>query len=174
MSIKDSGSHPFYLLLILLIKTKQHIRKQRHYFVNKGPYIPSYGFSSSHEQMWKLDHNEGWVPKSWCFWIVVLEKTLENLLDSKEIKPVNPKGNQHWLLIGRIDAEAEAPILWPPDVNSQLIEKDPDAGKDRKQDERVQEREAWSAAAMGWQRAGHDLVTEQQQRNRGRLLTTLT
>ena len=136
MSIKDSGSQPFYLLLILLIKTKQHIRKQRHYFANKGPYIPSYGFSSSHEQMWKLDHKEGWVPKNWCFWIVVLEKTLENLVDSKEIKPVNPKGNQHWILIGRIDAEVEAPIVWPPDVKSQLIGKDPDAGKDWGQEEK--------------------------------------
>ena len=80
--------------------------------------------------MWELDHKEVWVPKNWYFQIVVLEKTVENPLDSKEIKPVNPKGNQSWIFIGRTDVEAEAPILWPPDVKSRLIEKDPDAGKD--------------------------------------------
>ena len=80
--------------------------------------------------MWELDHKEGWAPKNWCFQIVVLEKTLESPLDSKEIKPVNPKGNQPWMFIERTDTEAEAPILWQPDVNSQLIEEDPDAGED--------------------------------------------
>ena len=80
--------------------------------------------------MWELDHKEGWVPKNWCFWIVVLEKTLENLLDCKEIKSVNPKGNQPWIFTGRTDSEAEAPILWPLDAKSRLIWKDPDAGKD--------------------------------------------
>ena len=80
--------------------------------------------------MWKLDHKEDCVPKNWGFWIVVLEKTLESPLDSKEIKPVNPKGNQPWIFIGRTDAEAETPVLWPPDVKNQLIEKDPEAGKD--------------------------------------------
>ena len=80
--------------------------------------------------MWELDHKEGWAPKNWHFWTVVLEKTLESLLDSKEIKPVNPKGNQQWLFIGRTDAKAEVPILWPPDAKSWLIGKDPDAGKD--------------------------------------------
>ena len=83
--------------------------------------------------MWELDHKEGWVRKNWCFWTVVLEKTLHSALDSKEIKPVNPKGNQSWIFIGRIDTEAEAPILWPSDVKSRLIGKDPDAGKDRGQ-----------------------------------------
>ena len=77
-------------------KPRQHIKKQRHHFVDKGPSSQSYGFSSSHVQMWELDHKEGWVPKKWCFWTVVLEKTLESPLDSKDIKPVNPKENQPW------------------------------------------------------------------------------
>ena len=85
---------------------------------DKGPYNQSYGFSSSHVQMWELDHKEGWVPKNWSFWTVGLEKTLESPLDSKEIKQVNPKGNQSWIFIGRADAEAEAPILWQPDMKS--------------------------------------------------------
>ena len=85
--------------------------------------------------MWELDH-EGWVPKNWCFLIVVLNKTLQSPLNSKEIKPVNPKQNQPWIFIGRTDAEAEAPILWPPDAKSWLIGKDPDAGKDQGQEEK--------------------------------------
>jgi len=96
----------------------------------------SYGFSSSHVWMWELDHKEGWAPKNWCFWTVVLEKTLESPLDCKEIQPVHPKGNQSWIFIGRTDAEAEAPILWPPDVKNSLIWKDPDSGKDWKQEEK--------------------------------------
>ena len=88
---------------------------------DKGPYSQSYGFSSSHIQMWELDHKEGSVPKNWCFWTVVLGKTLESPLDSKEIKPVNPKRNQPWIFIGRTDAEAEAPILWPLDARNQLM-----------------------------------------------------
>ena len=87
-----------------------------------------YGFSSGHVWMWELDCEESWVPKNWCFWIVVLEKTLESPLDCKEIQPVHPKGDQAWLFIGRTDAEAEAPILWPPHAKSWLIGKDPDAG----------------------------------------------
>ena len=86
--------------------------------------------------MWDLDHKEGWAPKNWCFWIVVLEKTLQSPLDCKELKPVNPKGNQPWIFIGRTDVEAEAPILWLPDAKSQLIGKDPDAGKDWRQEEK--------------------------------------
>ena len=85
--------------------------------------------------MWELDHEEGWAPKNWCFWTVVLEKTLESPLDCKETKPVNPKGNQSWIFIGRTDAEAEAPILWPPDAKIQLIGKDPDSEKDWRQEE---------------------------------------
>ena len=104
-------------------KPKQHIKKQRHHFADKGPSSQSYGFSSSHVWMWELDHKEGWAPKNWCFWIVVLEKTLESPLDCKKIKPVHPKGDQHWIFIGRTDAGAEAPILWPSDVESRLIEK---------------------------------------------------
>ena len=111
-------------------KLRQHIKKQRHNFANKGLYSQSYGFSSSHVLMWELDHKEGWAPKNWFFWTVVLEKTLENLLDRKEIKPVHPKRNQSWIFTGKTDAETEAPILWPPDVKSWLIRKDPDAGKD--------------------------------------------
>ena len=95
-----------------------------------------YDFSSSHVWMWQLDHKESWVPKSWCFWTVVLEKTLDSPLNCKEIKPVNPKGNQSWIFIGGTDAEAEAPILWPPNAKSWLIGKDPDAGKDWRQEEK--------------------------------------
>ena len=93
--------------------------------------------------MWELDHKGGWVPKNWCFWTVVLEKTLESLLDYKEIKPVNPKGNQPWIFIGRTDAEAEAPILWPPDAKSLLIGKYSDAGKGWRQEERGRQRMRW-------------------------------
>ena len=98
--------------------------------------IQSYCFSSSHVWMWELDHKEGWVPKNWCLWTVVLEKTLESPLHSKEIKPVNPKGNQPWIFIGRTDAGAEAPILWPPDVKNSLVGKDSDAGKDWRWEEK--------------------------------------
>ena len=107
---------------------RQHIKKQRHYFANKGLYSQSYGFPSSHVQMWELDRKEGWALKNWCFWMVMLEKTLESPLGCEEIKPVNPKGDQPWIFFGRTGAEAEALILWPPDVKSQLIGKDPDAG----------------------------------------------
>ena len=117
-------------------KTRQHIKKQRHYFSNKGPYSQSYDFSSSHVWIWELDHKEGWALKNWCFQTVVLEKTLESPLESKEMKPVHPKGTQPWTSTGRTDAAAEAPILWPPNVNSQLIEKDPDAAKDWGQEEK--------------------------------------
>ena len=89
-----------------------------------------YGFSSGHVWMWELDYKESWVLKNWCFWTVVLEKTFENPLDSKEIQPVHPKGNQSWIFIGRTDVETETPILCPPDVKNWLIWKDPEAGKD--------------------------------------------
>ena len=117
-------------------KPRQSIKKQRHHFINKGSSSQTYGFSNSHVWMWELDHEEGWALKNWCFWTVVLEKTLESPLDSKEIKPVNPKANQSWIFIGRTDAEAEAPILWPPDAKSWLIRKDPNAGKDWRQEEK--------------------------------------
>ena len=115
---------------------RQHIKKQRYYFANKDPSSQSYGFSIGHVWMWELDYKENWVPKNQCFWTVVLEKILESPLDSKEIQSVNPKGNQSWILIGSTDAEAETPILWPPDANNWLIWKDPDAGKDWKQKEK--------------------------------------
>ena len=106
------------------------------YFADKSPNSQSYGFSSSHVQMWEWDHKEVWALKNWHFRTVVLEKTLESLLGSKKIKPVKPKGNQTWIFIGRTDAEAEAPILWSPDMKSQVIRKDPDAGKDWRQEEK--------------------------------------
>ena len=119
-----------------LWQPRQHIKNQRHYFTDKGLSSQNYGFSSTYIWMWEVDHKESWAPKNWCFWTVVLEKTLESPLDCKEIKPVNPKGNQSWVFIGRTDAEAEALKLWPPDVKSWLIGKDPDAGKDWRQGEK--------------------------------------
>ena len=115
---------------------RQHIKKQRHYFADKSPSSQSYGFSSSHVWMWEVDYKESWALKNWCFWTVVLEKTLENPLDCKEIKLIVPKGNQSWIFIGRTDAEAETPILWPPDVKNWLYRKDPDAGKDWRREEK--------------------------------------
>ena len=115
---------------------RQRIEKQRHYFADKGLYSQSHGFSSSHVWMWELDHKEGWALKNWCFWTLVLEKTLESSLDCKEIQPVHSKGNQSWIFIGRTDAEAETPILWPPEVKSWLTGEDPNAGKDWRQEEK--------------------------------------
>ena len=124
-SWKKSYDHP-----------RQHIKKQRRYFTDKSRSSQSYGFSSGHVWMWELDYKESWVLKNWCFWSVVSEKILESPLDCKEIQPVYPKGNQSWIFIGRTDAEAEAPILWPPDVKSWLTGKDPDAGKDWRWEEK--------------------------------------
>ena len=129
MKLKDACS-----LEEKLWPTRQHIKKQRHYFANKGSSSQGYDFSSDHVWMWELDYKENWELKNWCFWTVVLEKTLESPLDSKEIQPVHPKGNQPWIFTGR--ADAEAPILWPPDAKSQLTGKDPDAGKDWGQEEK--------------------------------------
>ena len=115
---------------------KQHTKKQRHYFANKGQSSQGYGFFSSDVWMWELNYKESWATKNWCFWTVVLEKTLESPLDCKEINPVHPKGDQSWVFIGRTDVEAETAILWPPDVKSWLIGKDPDAGRDWGQEEK--------------------------------------
>ena len=114
----------------------QHIKKQRHYFTNKGPSSQGYGFSSSHVWMWELDYKESWALKNWYFWTVVLEKTLESPLDCKEIQPIHPKGNQSWIFIGRTDSESETPILWPPDAKNWLIRKDPDAGNEWRREEK--------------------------------------
>ena len=117
-------------------KGVQHTQKQRHYFANKGLSSQGYGFSSSHVWIWELDCEESWALKNWCFWTVVLEKTLESPLDCKDSQPVHPKGDQSWVFIGRTDVEAEASILWPPDVKSWLIEKDPNAGKVWRQEDK--------------------------------------
>ena len=117
-----------------------------------GPYSQSYGFSSSHEWMWELDSKESWAPKNWCFWAVVLEKTPESPLDFKEIQPVNPKGNQSWIFIGRTDAEAETPILLPFDAKNWLLRKDPDAGQDWRQEKGMTEDEmiGWHHGLKTW------------------------
>ena len=121
-------------------KHRKHI-KNGDYFANKRPSIQSYGFSSSHIWMWELDYKESWVPENLCFWPVVLEKTFESPLDSKQVQPVHPKGNQSWLFIGRTDAEAKAPILCPPDAKNWLNRKDPDAGKEWRQEKETTEDE---------------------------------
>ena len=132
---------------------RQLIKKQRHYFTNKGPSSQSYGFSSGHVWMWELDYKESKALKNWCFWNVVLEKTLESPLDCKEIQPVYPKGSQSWIFFGRDDAEAETPILWPPNAKNRLIWKDPDAGKDWRWEKGMTEDEM-----VGWphSRDGHE------------------
>ena len=155
---------------------QQH-KKQRYYFANKGPYSQSFDFSSSPVWMWELDHKESWVPKNWCFWTVVLEKTLESPLDSKDIQPVHPKGDQSWVFIGKTNVEAETPILWPPDAKSWLTWQDLDAGKDSGQEEKGMTEDKivgwhhrrefrwWTGRPctlrfMGLQRVGHDWATE--------------
>ena len=125
-------------------KPRQCIKKQRDHFADKGPYSQGYGSSRSHVWMRELDHKQGWVLKNWCFWIVVLEKTLESLLERKEIKPVNPKGNQSWIFIGR--SNAEAPIIWPPNTKCWLTGKDPDGSKDWGQEEKG----ATEEETVGW------------------------
>ena len=144
ITVDGDCSHEIKQCLLLGRKAMTNLdsilKSKDHYFANKGPSSQSYGFSSSHVWMWELDHKESWALKNWCFWTVVSEKTLERPLDCKEIQPVHPKGNQSWIFIGRTDAEAEAPILWPPDSKNWLIWKDPDAWKD------------WKGRRRGWQR----------------------
>ena len=127
-------------------KPREHVKKQRHYFANKDLSSQTYGFSSSHVWMWELDHKESWALKDWCFWTVVLENTLESLMDCKEIQPVHLKGNQSWIFIERTDAEAETLILWPPDAKNWLIGKEPNAGKDW----RWEEKGATEEETVGW------------------------
>ena len=129
MKVKDACS-----LEEKLWQPRQQIKKQRFPLQTKVCLVKAMVFPVV--WIWELDHKESWVLKNWCFWSVVLEKTLESPLDCKEIQPVHPKGNQSWIFIGRTDAEVEAPILWPPDVKSWLIRKDPDAGKDWRQEEK--------------------------------------
>ena len=149
MKLKDA-----YSLEGKLWPIRQHIKKQRHYFVNKGPSSQGYGFSSGHVWMWELDYKENWAQKNWCFSTVVLEKTLESPLDCKEIQPVHPKIDQSWVFIGGTDVEAETPVFWPPDLKSWLIWKDPDAGKDW----RWEEKGTTEDEMVGWhhQLNGHE------------------
>ena len=140
-----------------LEELRQHTKKQRHYFAKNCPSSQSYGFSSSHVWMWELDYKESWAPKNWCFWTVVLEKNLESALDCKEIQPVHPKGNQSWIFIGRTDAEAETPILWPPDMKNWLTGKDSDSGKDWRQEEKGTTKDEM----VGWHHQLHGYEFEQ-------------
>ena len=164
-------------------KHRQHIKKQGHHFADKSLYSQSYGFSRSHVQMWELDHKEGWVPKNWCFWTVVLEKTLEIPLDSKEIQPVNPKGNQPWIFIGRTEAEAEAPNFGHLKQRGNSVEKTLMLGKiegrrrrgrqldviSNLMDMSLSKLQEWRTGepgilqSMGSQRVRHNLATKQQQ-----------
>ena len=132
------------------------MKKQRHYFVNKGLSSQGYGFSSGHVWMWELNYKESWAPKNWCFLTVLLKKTLDSPLDNKEIQLVHPKGNQSWIFIGRTDTEAETPVVWPPDAKNWLIEKDPDAGKDWSWEEKWMTEDEM----VGWyhQLSGHEFV----------------
>ena len=109
---------------------KWRIKKQRYNFASKGPSSQDYGLSCGHIWMWELDCEERWMPKNWCFWTVVLEKTLESPLDCQEIQPVHPEGDQSSVFTGRTDAEVETPVIWPTHAKSWLIGKDPDAGRD--------------------------------------------
>ena len=166
-------------------QSRQHIKKRRHYFAGKGPSSQGYGFSSSHVWMWELDYKESWAPKNWCFWTVMLEKTLESPMDCKEMEPVHPKGNQAWIVIGRSDAEAVTPVLRPPDAKNWLITRPwcwerlkaggegDDRGWDGWMASLTQWTWVWMSSGSSWwtgrtgmlqsmvsRRVGHDWVTE--------------
>ena len=146
MNIKDACS-----LEEKLWHTQIAYKKQRRYFANKDLSNHTCDFSSSHVWMWEFDNKESWAQKNWCFLTVVLEKTIESPLDCKEIQPVHPKGDQSWMFIGRTDVEAETPVLWPPDVKSWLIWKDPDAGKVRARGEGNDRGwDGWMASPIQW------------------------
>ena len=149
MKLKDADS-----LEGKLDQPRQHIKEQRRYFASKGLSSQSHGFSRSHVWMWELDYKESWVPRNWCFWTVVLEKTLGSPLDCKEIQPVHPKGDQSWIFSRRTDSENETPILGPPDVKNWLIWKDPDAGKDLRAGGEGGDRgwDGWMASPTQWTR----------------------
>ena len=129
---------------------RKHIKKQRHYFVDRGPSSQSCGSSRSHVLIWELDHKESWVTKNWCLWTMVLKKTLESSPDCKEIQSVNPKGNQSWIFIRRTDTEAEAPILWPPDSKKWLIGNALVLGKIEGRRRRGQQKICWMASLARW------------------------
>ena len=139
-SIDGDCSHEIKGRLLLGRKVMTNLdsifKKQRHYFANKGPSSQGYGFFSGHVWIWELDCEESWALKNWCFWIVVVETTLESPMDCKEIQPVHSKGDQSWVFFGKSDAKAETPVLWPPHVKSWLIGKDSDAGRDWGQEEK--------------------------------------
>ena len=127
------------------------ISKSNYYLANKGPHTQSYRFSSSHVWMWELYHKEGWVLKNWCFWTVVLEKTLESPLNSQEMKPVHPKGNRPWIFTGRTDADIEAPQPWPPDMKFQITGKNTDAGERLMAEEEGDKHwDGWMASLTQW------------------------
>ena len=144
ITANDDCSHEIKRCLFLGRKAMTNLdsifKSRERYFANKGPSSQGYGFSSGHVQMWELDHKESWALKNWCFWTVLLQKTLESPLDCKKIQLVHPKGDQSWMFIGRTDVEAETPILWPLAAKKWLIWKDPDAGKDWGQRRRGRQR----------------------------------
>ena len=166
---------------------RQHIKKQRHYFADKGLSNQSYGFSSGHVWMWELDCEESWAPKNWCFWAVVLEKTLESPMDCKEIQPVHPKGDQSWIFIGRTDAKAEAQyfghLMWKADSLEKTLMPEKlkaQEGNNRGRDDWMISLTQWTwvwassgglwrtgkpgvLQSMGSQRVGHNWATEQKQ-----------
>ena len=145
---------------------RQCIKMQRYDSADKVPSSQSYFFfPSSHLKMWELEHKESWALKNWCFWTVVLEKTLESPLEFKETQPVNPQGNQSWISIGRTDTEADTPILWPPDAKNWIIGKDPDAGKDWRQEEKgatEDEIVEWYHRLNGWVWVNWELVMDRE------------